>query len=242
MRIANLEPMLSAVLVLGSMLSGCGASPGSQIDETSTSSAALVGTTEPAANQILVCIDANFGGVCLLLGVGFSPYSVGVPNDSMSSIKVGSAVRVTLCGNGIYGGTCETLPAGARVTNLGTEPVGNDSVSSLRVVDASTPECRFGAAPPPGWAFFFRDGGYNGDCAAHQIGEYPTSEDIGLANDSISSLRVGATPIPGKELRANFWIDSNFRGLASFGGFRGDVSYVGDWNDSVSSLSVTTYP
>jgi hypothetical protein len=46
-----------------------------------------------------------------LVGLGFWAYPTGVPNDSMSSIKVGSDVRLTLCRDAVYGGTCETFPA-----------------------------------------------------------------------------------------------------------------------------------
>jgi hypothetical protein len=226
----------AGLLCSGLIVSACGSEPNEDLTPVSS---AVVGTTEPAPGQILVCVDANYGGVCQLMGTGFWPFTAGVPNDSMSSLKVGSNVRVSLCRDGTFGGTCETLPAGARIANLGSEPVGNDSVSSVRIVDATVPDCRFGANPPVGWVFLFRDANYGNDCTSLQAGFYPTPAEFGLANDSISSLKTALSTPGGQPLAVSPFGDINFGGLKKFGGgFVGSVSYVGDFNDIISSLSV----
>src|SRR3954447_14937547 len=40
---------------------------------------------------------------------------------------------------------------------------------------------------------FFQDSGFGGKCAIRGLGDYPHSVDTGLANDSISSIKVGAS-------------------------------------------------
>jgi len=228
MRITSHRSTPIVLLLLLSASTACsGEGAPEELGETSE---AVSGTTEPGPTEVLVCTEPNYGaGFCQLVGVGFFPYYAGVANDAMSSIKVGSDVRVTLCRDAVYGSTCETLPAGARIAALSSEPIGDNTVSSMRVVRTSVPDCRFGAAPPSGWAFFFRDANYGGDCVSLQPGRYATPEDFGLANDSISSTRaLDVIPMVA--------VDANFGGLKPFGGLPGDNPTLGSFNDVTSSL------
>jgi hypothetical protein len=183
----------------------------------------------------------------LLVGLGMFPNSAGVPNDSMTSIKVGSGVRVTLCRDGAFRGTCQTIDAGRWLANLGYEAVGNDSVSSMRVVPASTPDCRghsFENPPPSGWVLLYRDANWQNDCVSVTYGNYWNVLDVGMANDSISSVLIPAdlhTPVVMYE-------HQGFQGTGFGAWFPGvPVSNIRDWsksfywyNDVASSLSV--YP
>lgn len=52
------------------------------------------------ANQAVFWTGVNFSGQCITRDIGNypNPASIGLPNDSISSIQVGSDVKVTLCG------------------------------------------------------------------------------------------------------------------------------------------------
>ncbi|MDW8317828.1 MAG: N-acetylmuramoyl-L-alanine amidase [Anaerolineae bacterium] len=87
----------------------------------------------PNADQTALFVDAGFSGQCVVKGYGEyrNPGAIGLPNDSLSSIVVGSNVQVVLCEHDDYGGVCETFTAND--DNLSDNRIGNDRVSSLRV-------------------------------------------------------------------------------------------------------------
>jgi hypothetical protein len=116
----------------------------------------------PGPNEAIVCPDANYYGNCVRVPVGLFPNSAGVGNDSMSSAKVGSNVRLSLCTDGGFGSLCQTLGPNARVTHM--DSVGdfmnghhgfNDQVSSMRLEVSSKPDCR-DLNPPQGWVYLTR--------------------------------------------------------------------------------------
>lgn len=176
-------------------LAGCADVPDDASTKLASSDQPLSGQTNPSPDQILVCPDADFAGNCQLMGLGLYPNSAGVPNDSMSSIKVGSNVRVSLCRDSAFRGTCQTIDAGRQLGRLGYESIGNDTVSSVRVVPASTPDCRgrtFDSPPPSGWVFLYRDANWQNDCVAVSYGSYWNVLDAGMAGDSLSSALIPA--------------------------------------------------
>ncbi len=87
----------------------------------------------PSAEQVALFVDANYGGQCVVKNIGeyTNPGSIGLPNDSISSIRVGTNVQAILCEHANYGGICETF-TGAD-PNLSDNSIGNDRVSSMRV-------------------------------------------------------------------------------------------------------------
>ncbi len=88
----------------------------------------------PNANQIAVFEDANYSGRCAVRNVGNYPSarSFGLPNDSLSSIIVGRNVIAILYEHNNYGGKNQRF---ARTDSfLGNNTVGNDNVSSIRVI------------------------------------------------------------------------------------------------------------
>ena len=87
----------------------------------------------PNDDQIALFVDSDYGGQCVVKGIGeySNPSSIGLPNDSISSVKVGSNVQAVLCEHDNYGGTCETFAAND--TNLSDNNIGNDRVSSAKV-------------------------------------------------------------------------------------------------------------
>lgn len=98
----------------------------------------------PSADQIGLFADVNYGGQCVVRGIGSypNPSALGLPNDSISSIKVGSNVKAILCRDDNYGGGCETFTSDD--SDLRGNSIGNDQVSAARV------ETRDGCNPD-GW-------------------------------------------------------------------------------------------
>ena len=61
----------------------------------------------PSPEQVAIYQHASFGGNCRVLNVGMYPHSDSfspVPNDAVSSIELGTNVRVSLYQHGGYGG------------------------------------------------------------------------------------------------------------------------------------------
>ncbi len=78
-------------------------------------------------------MDPDYGGQCVLKDVGEypNPGAIGLPNDAISSLRVGSTVQAVLCRDDNYGGFCETFTADD--PNLGDNAIGDNQVSSARV-------------------------------------------------------------------------------------------------------------
>lgn len=91
------------------------------------------GSCSPGTNQVALYVDSNYAGQCVVKGLGnySNPGAIGLPNDSISSIKIGSGAKAVLCEHDNYGGTCETFTTSD--SNLGDNAIGNDRVSSALV-------------------------------------------------------------------------------------------------------------
>jgi hypothetical protein len=65
-------------------------------------------TCEPSPDQVAFFVDANFKGQCVVRGIGVYPNanSIGLPNDSISSVKVGGNAQAVLCKDNDFGGDC----------------------------------------------------------------------------------------------------------------------------------------
>lgn len=92
----------------------------------------------PGANQIALFVDGDYRGQCVVKGVGQypNPSTIGLPNDQISSIKVGSDVKATLCRDDNYQGGCEVFLGDD--PNLTDNSIGNDTVSSVKVESRTT--------------------------------------------------------------------------------------------------------
>jgi hypothetical protein len=87
----------------------------------------------PGPQQVAFFTDANFAGDCRTLAVGDYPTatSTGLPNDSVSSVRVGSGAQVRVCSDEYFAGTCVLLTA--NVSYLGNLSIGNDHLTSAKV-------------------------------------------------------------------------------------------------------------
>jgi hypothetical protein len=66
---------------------------------------------QPPPDMAVVCVDPDYQGQCVYLpaGVYNGAENIGLPNDSISSVMVGSRVTLTLCLHGRLTGNCITF-------------------------------------------------------------------------------------------------------------------------------------
>lgn len=216
----------SAFLVVALGLGWGGLAPGSP--------ATAAGCPDPVSNDVVMFQNASFGDPCRTLYNG--PYAssadFALPNDSISSLKVGPSVKVTLFSDSGFSGERCVLYSGsfAALSSFGF----NDRTSSIRI-DPIWLDCQ---NPPSFSVAIFQHANYGGDCTVLHVGSYPSSTKFGLAGDSISSLKVGRGAI------VTACSDANGGGRCeSFGDWNTVVTLVGSYvgNDAISSLYVR-YP
>ncbi len=183
----------------------------------------------PNSDQIGLYSDENYCGTAKILGVGeySSPGNMGFPNDSLSSIKVGSNVRAQLCKDDNYAGGCEDFNGDD--SRLGDNGIGDNSVSSVKVIRKNN------CSPNGDQVAFFTDANYGGNCVVRGIGNYPDPGSMGIPNDSLSSVRVGGN------VRLSLYGDSNYQSTSeTFTGDDSDLSNNSIGNDRASSAKVET--
>lgn len=140
----------------------------------------------PSQNQAAFFVDANYGGECVVKDIGAYPWSgaTGLPNDSITSVKVGSNVQAILCIDADYLGNCERLSSDD--ANLSDNAV-RTYTTSIKVQPRGFLDCNPGSYE----AAFYMHANYIAPCSLKQRGDYNWSGVTGLDNDSISSVRVG---------------------------------------------------
>ena len=145
----------------------------------------------PNSNQIAVFEHSSYRGRCAIRGVGryASSAAFGLRNDTLSSIIIGRNVYAILCKDNNFRGRCQTF----RTTdpNLGNNTVGNDEVSSIRVIRKPNAPPAQTCNPGANQIAVFTDTAYRGRCAIRNIGNYASPSSTGLPNDSISSIKIG---------------------------------------------------
>jgi Beta/Gamma crystallin len=201
---------LAAAMVLGSMVAR--------------------GDCVPKDNQAAFSTDSNYQGACVVLGIGDYPTatSIGLPNDSISSLRVGSDVQVYACRDENFAGACVII-RGTHPTMANTG-MGNDQITSIKVqsIGAGLP-----CEPGPLQVALYEDANYAGDCRRLPVGDYPTATSTGLPNDSVSSIRVG----PGAQVRV--CSDAYFAGTCIL--LTANAPYLGNLpigNDHLTSAKV----
>jgi hypothetical protein len=188
---------------------------------------------DPGPGQAAFFMDANFGGLCVVKDIGEYPNSgdIGLPNDSISSVRVGSNAQAVVCKDAGFQGDCVLLRTG--VVFLNGDRVGNDQVSSAKVQASGTLEC----VPGSNQVAFFEHADFLAPCVVKDPGVYDSSTAIGLPNDSISSIRVGS------DARVEVCKDVNLKGACMW--LDTSVSFLGSGvvgnvvgNDQISSVQV----
>jgi len=206
---------------------------------------------EPGPKQVSFFQHNDYKGACSVLGIGQYPNSraMGVKNDSISSIKIGSQVTVTVCkhsntnltSNDFFKNNpqkCQTLKSSYGA--LKYKRIGNDSISSAEIVPVFggySPPTNGACKPAPNQAAVavYQHPDYKGSCRLLSLGRYNNSREMNFKNDSISSIEFGNFP------KVEIWVfqDNNRNGRVE--GFRESVSNlyksnVGD--NAISSIDV----
>jgi hypothetical protein len=147
---------------------------------------------DPDPDQIAVFLDDAYRKFCRIYGVGEYPVSAlgpGSCDNCISSVRVGTRVKTLLCKDANFGGRCQLFTQD--VPSLANSSLGNDSVSSIRVVRSADPETASPCTPNSDEIVLFLDINFHGACVVLGPGEYPDAVAIGLPNDSVSSIKVG---------------------------------------------------
>ena len=119
-----------------------------QLSSTNTTS---TGTTSPPtspppagcspnADQVALYDGTNFGGTCVVKGIGTYPNPASfspLGNDQAESVWVGANVKTTICQNDDMNSFCEELSADD--SDLGNNSIGRNQVSSFRVESRTAP-------------------------------------------------------------------------------------------------------
>lgn len=143
----------------------------------------------PGQYQAAVFMDANFQGSCVVKGIGdyADPAAIGLTNDSISSIKVGSGANVRLCDNAGLNSPCEYF--GADDPDLSNNMINTNTVSSMKVEGGGpTTNC----VPAESEVAFFMGENYQETCIIRGVGRYDDPAALGLPNDTISSVKIGS--------------------------------------------------
>jgi hypothetical protein len=191
----------------------------------------------PGANQAIVWEHHDYSGNCDVLEIGSYPSSaivnLSVGNDSISSVSVGSNVKVTLYEHDLPG----TSPVGDWLPVIATRtlhPDFPDKTSSIRV-EART-NC---PAPGPKQAVVWADINFSGYCDVVDLNYRVTGQKISglsVGNDSVSSVATSA----GYSIR--LWQHAGLSG-SSFEVVNGQwVGALTTFNDLTSSMEVSVIP
>lgn len=94
-------------------------------------------TTDPADEEVFLYTEINFGGTCVSMPkVGYQSPDMKnlptVPNDSISSIKVGNKARAMVCRDFNFKGDCQSHLQ--NWSDMSKTVVGNDQISSIKVL------------------------------------------------------------------------------------------------------------
>ena len=178
------------------------------------------------ADQIALFMDDDYRGRCVVKNVGEypNPGAIGLPNDSISSVKVGSNVKAVLCKHDGFN-DCETFEHDDN--HLGDNHIGNDQVSSVKV-ERRESSCPINADQ----VALFEHDNFRGRCVVKGIGEYPNPPAMGFPNDTASSIRIGSN------VKAILCKHDGFNDCETF---EHDDSHLSDnhiGNDQLSSLKV----
>ena len=186
----------------------------------------------PRSNEIAVFEDEGFQGQCIIHNAGNYRGSVeiGLPDNFISSVKVGSLLRVVFYRNESFTGISGVYMASDEA--LYYDDIGNDTVTSMRVdLKAKAQKCKAG----PTQVAFYKDEQYKGQCVVKDIGEYPDALAIGLDDDFITSFKVGS------KVKVILYTQTGFAGdTAIYTKNINNLYYEPIGNDTISSLKIVS--
>lgn len=192
---------------------------------TFTDSASFVGSFNDKTSSIVVERDGNepavdiyeyvnYQGMRKQLGIGrYKIGEIGLPNNSLSSLRVGPGLKAILFENGDFTGS--SVSYAHNTSSVGSF---NNRASSIVVEAVQSPVVEV-----------FERADYKGLCCVLGPGEYDVTG-IGLPNDTLSSLRVPTG------LEVILYENAGFAGPNVC--YKASTSFVGSFNDKTSSIRV----
>jgi len=172
------------------------------------------GFCKPGPREVAFYQNASYKGLCSVLPIGKygNSKALRMRNDTISSIRVGSQVNVTVCkhatGNVVSVGffkrnpqKCQTFK-GADAKDLIKQPwnlihqrIGNDNISSAWIFRPTTGNnpTQGACKPAPNQASIavYQLPNYRGNCRLLSLGDYRNPREMNFKNDSISSIEFG---------------------------------------------------
>lgn len=162
-----------------------GATPGTGVGVTPTPPQCT-----PGPNEAAVFVSKNHQGTCVKKPVGTynDPSAIGLPNDDIESLKLGSGASLQLCDNPNINSYCEWFNQDD--LDLSNNTLNVNTVSSMKVMGATSSG---GTGCEPGYSevSLHVDNDYQGACVVKGIGTYNNPAELGIANDAVSSIKVG---------------------------------------------------
>lgn len=142
---------------------------------------------EPGRDEVIIYRDPGFSGKCALLKPGFYPRGENLllGTDQISSLKVGSGVRLRAFEHPTYGGPWYVYAPGTRTAGLGNF---NDRITSVRVEPGDRSQTCDDLRE--GEIALYHHPNFQGDCVVLPgNGSYSDNDAMGISTDSVSSIR-----------------------------------------------------
>lgn len=194
------------------------------------------------AGEIILYADANYGGQSVTVTVGAYPdiSALGFPNNTASSIKVGSGVVAILHSCVDFGGSFSN---GFRAYEANDADFSNDGWPQGQFCGGTTVNNNVDAlwvmnkncVPGPDEVSFYDHPNYQGGCVTVPAGSYESPILAGMPNDWAGSLKAGSN------VSVKIWVNS-FQGSNFSYGPGSSISNLGFGNNNLSSLLVDGCP
>lgn len=132
---------------------------------------------------------SKYRGACIVRNIGRYSNSkgIGIGNDKISSIKMGSRTQVNLCNDNDFKGGCKTYTKSTASLGGMNDKTSSAIIEKMLPTKNTTVSCK----PNANQVAVFEHVYYKGACAVLGVGNYKNSSAIGVANDTISSVLVG---------------------------------------------------
>lgn len=173
----------------------------------------------PSPTQVSFYVDPNYDGTCVVKDIGRydDPTALGMPNDTITSIRVGSLVKVRACDNAGNNSPCEEFDHDDG--NLYDNMINTDTISSAEITSRG--------------AVVFCDGtDFKDTCKGYGLGGTTNFAQDGLSG-KVSSFKITGAPYA-----VTFYDDVNQAGnMISFNTSVTDLGAYG-WSDRAQSVRV----
>jgi len=131
----------------------------------------------------------KYKGACVIRQIGRYSNSrgIGIGNDKISSIKVAPRTLVKICKDNDFKGGCTTYTKSMPSLGRWNDKTSSAIIEKVVPIKNASVSCK----PNANQIAVYEHVNYKGACAILGIGSHKNSSEIGVANDTISSVLVG---------------------------------------------------